>query len=68
MIDLIPLAVYLACLGGLMWMHYQKVTQLEKRVNVHEHTVIALTLALRMHLNGESVSLHTMPLRMDEEE
>lgn len=68
MIDLIPLAVYLACLAGLMWMHYQKVTRLEEQVDAQDRIVTALALALHLHLDGRSVSMHMIPIRTDEEE
>lgn len=68
MIDLIPLVVYLACLGGLMWMHYQKVARLEEQVDAQDRIVTALALALHLHLDGRSVSMHMIPIRTDEEE
>lgn len=68
MVDLLALVIYLACLGGLMWMHYQKVTRLEAEVEQQRRVITGLGVALVKHLTGEDVQVEIIPLRLDEEE
>ena len=68
LVDLIPLVVYLVALGTITWLHDRKVSRLEKQVKQQKHVITGLGLALAMHLKGEAVQLHMIPLRLDEEE
>lgn len=68
MVDLIPLVLYLVALVTITGLHYRKVSRLEKQVKQQKHVITGLGLALAMHLKGEAVQLHMIPLRLDEEE
>lgn len=68
MIDLLALVIYLATLGALMWLHYQKVTRLQDEIAQQRRAITGLGITLVKHLAGEDVHVEIIPLRIDEKE